>query len=279
MGGDILMKKEEFTLIELLVVIAVIALLAALLMPTLGHAKGVAKAMQCMANQKQVALMEFNYVNNWNVHAPVHYRRPGFGMMYAYNITWRRSLAYDAGIIRTSPQGGSSWDNEEFIPGNPKYRPATAVFRCPDGIKTADKDWADDGSQLHFQKRGLIWSPDHEKNATNNLLRPQAVKNPSSTVLFFDNLYYQHMRDNYRVPGFLQYAPYQSEADIFFSRTDAWFSEKSTQSLLKEQGVKGRHASLVNFIYFDGHGQRLASQDAARIQKEDPLAFRTLTAY
>jgi prepilin-type processing-associated H-X9-DG protein/prepilin-type N-terminal cleavage/methylation domain-containing protein len=57
---------SAFTLVELLVVIAVVALLAALLLPTLGRSKNSAQVVQCASNLRQLGLASQMYWDDNN---------------------------------------------------------------------------------------------------------------------------------------------------------------------------------------------------------------------
>ncbi len=59
-------KKRGFTLIELLVVIAIIALLMAILMPTLARVRSAAKEAACAMNMRQVGICFSMYTNDNN---------------------------------------------------------------------------------------------------------------------------------------------------------------------------------------------------------------------
>ncbi|MHC4755800.1 MAG: type II secretion system protein [Planctomycetota bacterium] len=63
-------KKTAFTLIELLVVISIIALLMAILMPTLSRARELAAEAVCMANLKQWGVVYSMYTSDNNGRFP-----------------------------------------------------------------------------------------------------------------------------------------------------------------------------------------------------------------
>jgi prepilin-type N-terminal cleavage/methylation domain-containing protein/prepilin-type processing-associated H-X9-DG protein len=65
--------QRAFTLIELLVVIAIIALLAGLLLPTLGRTKESGKAAACLSNLHQVGISLQLYVQDNNNRLPFMY--------------------------------------------------------------------------------------------------------------------------------------------------------------------------------------------------------------
>ncbi|MHC4169130.1 MAG: prepilin-type N-terminal cleavage/methylation domain-containing protein, partial [Planctomycetota bacterium] len=57
-------RRKGFTLIELLVVIAIIALLLAILMPSLNRVRKQARFVACKANLKSYGLMAFMYADD-----------------------------------------------------------------------------------------------------------------------------------------------------------------------------------------------------------------------
>lgn len=65
--------KILFTLIELLIVIAIIAILAAMLLPSLGQARNRAKAIKCTSQLKQMMTATIEYTGDYNGAIPQSY--------------------------------------------------------------------------------------------------------------------------------------------------------------------------------------------------------------
>ena len=68
-------SERGFTLIELLVVIAIIAVLAGLLLPTLGKATERARATACLSNLKQLGVALRLYLDENGNRMPVMHNR------------------------------------------------------------------------------------------------------------------------------------------------------------------------------------------------------------
>jgi len=108
-------KERGFTLIELLVVISIIALLVALLLPALQHARGTARSLMCLTRLKQIGLAIemyradhrsfYPYANRWtDEHGNSLNNRGHF--LYQLNdyIAPSDNLATSAGMLnRTNP--------------------------------------------------------------------------------------------------------------------------------------------------------------------------------
>lgn len=63
-------RRSAFTLIELLTVIAIIAILAAMLMPSLSRAREMARRSSCASNMKQLGLGFIQYQQDYDDHYP-----------------------------------------------------------------------------------------------------------------------------------------------------------------------------------------------------------------
>src|SRR4030042_6631061 len=68
-----MIRKEAFTLIELLVVISIIAVLMAILMPSLQRSRMQAKNKVCKSNIKSYGLVMCLYNTDWNDGFPESY--------------------------------------------------------------------------------------------------------------------------------------------------------------------------------------------------------------
>ena len=86
-------KTRIFTLIELLIVIAIIAILAAMLLPALGRARGKAKEISCVGNQKQLSMLIVNYMDEHEQWLPPSFNKAAIAAGDSNSPQWWYNLA------------------------------------------------------------------------------------------------------------------------------------------------------------------------------------------
>ena len=155
-----LQHRDGFTLIELLVVISIIALLIALVLPTLQLARLTSQLMTCRSNQRQVSLGLFIYMNEHGGRVPYetsggtlhtgdpnyHHWHQRIAIMDDASTAWRRSGYIP---VNTNQIGGGVW-----------HCPLTAQIPAPPETGTSWL-WNNFGmnSHLGWRLRAGGWDP------------------------------------------------------------------------------------------------------------------------
>jgi prepilin-type N-terminal cleavage/methylation domain-containing protein/prepilin-type processing-associated H-X9-DG protein len=116
-------KRNAFTLVELLVVIGIIAVLIAVLLPTLHRAREAANRIQCGSNLRQIAMAFVMYANENSGSFPAFASNGNTSRQRQWDwIHWQPGRQFEDGAIM--PYLGSA---------NPQ------VFRCPSDDVEAHK--------------------------------------------------------------------------------------------------------------------------------------------
>ena len=105
-------RAGGFSLVELLVVIAIIAVLVAIMVPSLGRAAELARAAACRSNLHQVGTAIRTYIAGWDQYYPAGH-------------TWNKSHYYPKCVI--------TW-----VPNLRIYTRQEELFCCPSGAPEAE---------------------------------------------------------------------------------------------------------------------------------------------
>jgi prepilin-type N-terminal cleavage/methylation domain-containing protein/prepilin-type processing-associated H-X9-DG protein len=154
--------REGFTLIELPVVIAILAILMAILMPTLHRAREQGQRTSCLSNLKQLTLGWILYADD-NDDKVVH---ANTGLAYAW-VHWRG-------------RGVSEAEQLEGIREGMLYRycPEVQLYRCPTGIRGETVTYA-----VTDAMNGYDGIPGTEKLM---VYRRMQITRPGERIVFLD---------------------------------------------------------------------------------------------
>jgi prepilin-type N-terminal cleavage/methylation domain-containing protein/prepilin-type processing-associated H-X9-DG protein len=150
-----------FTLIELLVVIAIIAILAAMLLPALGRAKGQEWTVACMNNMKQIGFSAHNYAIDNEDMLPVSAHQnnswvtslqPYVGATNVYrcpkdnNMARRYSYAVNDFLLPTNGVTTNIWK----ISTMPDTTGTVFMLECADNYTSFDHFHFSDPDDFHY---------------------------------------------------------------------------------------------------------------------------------
>ncbi len=158
-------KRKAFTLVELLVVIAIIALLIAILAPSLKAAKDLAKATYCMANQNALVKSALVYAEGNRGFMPVYQHKFTVGIINAPDNTYKSYVCFntstpDPKTLLFSDARGLGLVYAAGLLGPPD------LFYCPDQkdermtLANYPKPWGTAvGPESGFVRMGYMWDP------------------------------------------------------------------------------------------------------------------------
>ena len=272
-GGNWVSQGIAFTLLELLVVIAVIAILAALLLPSLTRAKIAAERTECRSNLRQWAVGLQMYVDENQVYPPYATQRP---LSYAPTL-WNERLSRYAGNKPVRLLSGSRVPATKTIEVCSSY---AKLDGCLDslsacyGYNRAGYYW-EGGNELGLG--GVLLDPKASWGFTSEaeirLVREAEVVQPSDMIAIGDAQLYQAVRAGSSLRGL---APFRGSPDLSGPGPEIRFMlgcsklpDEADYWALAAHYMLKRHEGLWNVAFCDGHVQGFKTFDLWDFRKEE----------
>jgi len=265
--------RRAFTLIELLVVIAVIAILVAILLPTLGKSKEAARTTVCLSQLRQLGAGWDMYADaNKDVMVPGRAPNLANAADNVYEIgngrkfrpTWLARLGQYVGIYGF----GEPSDTD----GRQDY--VNRLYQCP-----VTADWNDERN--HCYGYNYLFLGNSRQTAAGNYhyypVRRARIQTFSGTVMAGDS-----MGTAASVPPAERH-PYSNNGrdDVAYGNESFGLDaprltpESDAASATHRAGPHARHAARVNIIFLDAHGTTMTPEALGYVYKDEAVQEAT----
>jgi prepilin-type N-terminal cleavage/methylation domain-containing protein/prepilin-type processing-associated H-X9-DG protein len=244
-------KIGAFTLIELLVVIAIIAILAALLLPALSHAKQQAQGSFCRNNEKQMTLAWIMYSGDYQdlLVMNIGDARPNYtdaGTMLPSLTGTFNDLGWVVGDVDGGGSAGVSGTYDETNWVLLRYS-ALGPYTKPAGTANAYKCPADPGN--------LVNNPQLAPGRVRSISMQNYLNADSGNTL--SNLYtypvkYSQVRQPSQIFVFLDEKPASIDDGLFEVFMPASIGE---QAIRQQNWPSQAHNNACGFGFTDGHAE------------------------
>lgn len=168
-------SRSAFTLIELLVVIAIIAILAGMLLPSLGKAKGAAQRIACVNQVRQLGLASTLYAGDNSGDFPERNIGPRWPerLLPYYKSVKMLTCPSDLGKDAATGQ----WGN----------RPASGIRDTNQVADSAPRTYIINGWNDYFAQE--MGSAFNMNSIIGKTVKDTAIREPSDTIVFGEKLY------------------------------------------------------------------------------------------
>lgn len=275
-------RRSAFTLLELLVVIAILALLIAILIPSLSSARRAAKANACLSNLKGIGTGFSIYLNeNDDRFPPVQLRNPSAGSKDPYlnefnrrAPRWQWFLDTEHGpVVETAKfqfairQKGYFDDQSRGRPGGQSGRMMTnGVFTCPslDDEQFAN-DLRDGAYGYNYQYLGNTRHDTLANRWDNFVVAQHRIRSPGATIMVGDSrgAGQQHGKHSFTLDpprlaverNATRFGPEGTVDDN--SGLSSYVEDGLDPDLYGYSPVEIRHGDQANILFVDSHGETL----------------------
>lgn len=247
-------NRTAFTLIELLVVISIIAVLMAIILPSLGLARKFARRTVCMANVRRLGVSIRLYIDSYDgKFPPDRLRKPTdfieVGPYKRYRPRWIWFLNEGMGFV-INPY---KYETEEEF--NIALEMDNNYYMCP---SLKDYEYArsirNGAYGYNYQYLGNCRGNPTNTGYANYPVWFSQIRSPAQTVVYCDSR-------GANIPHGL-HAYLVDPPKMAFSKGARHFSPKSASvGPLKYSPADARHAGAVNAAFLDGHAEAMTYKE------------------